>query len=59
MRHAVNLLCFIVIQVASMFDEASSVLEGCIESVSHCEELKTLLRHQKDFNQLDHNGKHV
>lgn len=40
-----------------MFGEASSVLEGCIESVSHCEELKTLLHYQKDFSRLDHNGK--
>ena len=48
---------FIVIQVASMFGETSSVLEGYIESVSHCEELKTLLQYQKDLSQLDHNGK--
>lgn len=48
---------FIIIQVASMFGETSSVLEGYIESVSHCEELKTLLQYQKDLSQLDHNGK--
>ncbi|XP_042253507.1 zinc finger protein 37-like [Thunnus maccoyii] len=42
-------------QVAAMFGETSSVLEGCIESVSQCEELRTLLQYQKDLSQLDHN----
>lgn len=40
-----------------MFVEVSSVLEECMESVSQCEELKTLLQYRKDLSQLDHNGK--
>ncbi|XP_069564878.1 uncharacterized protein [Brachyistius frenatus] len=40
-------------QVASMFGEVSSVLEDCIQSVSHCEELKTLLQYQKDLSKPD------
>ncbi|XP_019938430.2 zinc finger protein 287-like isoform X1 [Paralichthys olivaceus] len=42
-------------QVASMFDEASSVLEDCMESVSQYEELRIVLQYQKDLSQLDHN----
>ncbi|KAM6964622.1 uncharacterized protein LKV04_020368 [Tautogolabrus adspersus] len=42
-------------QVASMFGEVSSVLEDCMNSVSGCEELKTLLLYQKDLGLLDHN----
>uniref|UniRef100_UPI003AB0470F uncharacterized protein n=1 Tax=Centroberyx gerrardi TaxID=166262 RepID=UPI003AB0470F len=42
-------------QVASMFSDVSSFLEECMESVSHCQELKTLLQYQKDLSQLDHN----
>uniref|UniRef100_A0A8C2YWL9 TERF1-interacting nuclear factor 2 N-terminal domain-containing protein n=1 Tax=Cyclopterus lumpus TaxID=8103 RepID=A0A8C2YWL9_CYCLU len=42
-------------QVSSMFGEASSVLDECMDSVSRCRELKTLLQYQKDLGQLDHN----
>ncbi|XP_029934385.1 zinc finger protein 852-like isoform X2 [Myripristis murdjan] len=42
-------------QIASMFADVSSALEECMESVSNCEEVKTLLQHQKDLSQLDHN----
>ncbi|XP_060884159.1 zinc finger and SCAN domain-containing protein 12-like [Labrus mixtus] len=42
-------------QVSSMFGEVSSVLEDCMNSVSGCEELKTLLLYQKDLSRLDHN----
>uniref|UniRef100_UPI0037E7AE89 zinc finger protein 184-like n=1 Tax=Semicossyphus pulcher TaxID=241346 RepID=UPI0037E7AE89 len=42
-------------QVASSFGEVSSVLEDCVDSVSRCQELKTLLQYQKDLSQLDHN----
>ncbi|CAJ1080522.1 zinc finger protein 287-like [Xyrichtys novacula] len=42
-------------QVASMLGEVSSVLEDCMNSVSGCEELKTLLHYQKDLVQLQHN----
>ncbi|XP_042364355.1 zinc finger protein 16-like isoform X2 [Plectropomus leopardus] len=42
-------------QVASMFGEASSLLEECMDSVCQCEELKTLLQYQKDLSQLEHN----
>ncbi|XP_070708409.1 zinc finger protein 250-like [Pempheris klunzingeri] len=42
-------------QVVSMFGEVSSVLEESMDSVSRCEELKTLLQHQRDLSQLDHN----
>ncbi|XP_060950765.1 uncharacterized protein LOC133027703 [Limanda limanda] len=42
-------------QVASMFDEASPVLEDCLESVSQYEELRVVLRYQKDLSQLDPN----
>lgn len=42
-------------QVASMFGEVSSSLEECLDSVCRHEELKTLLRYQKDLSQLDHN----
>ena len=39
-----------------MFDEVSSVLADCLQSVSECDELKALLQYHKDPNQLDHNG---
>ncbi|GLD57778.1 zinc finger protein 354B-like protein [Lates japonicus] len=42
-------------QVASMFDEVSSVLVDCLESVSRCEELRTVLQYRKDLSRLDHN----
>ncbi|XP_039991910.1 zinc finger protein 841-like [Xiphias gladius] len=42
-------------EVASMFDEVSSVLEDCMESVSQCQELRTVLHHQKDLSRLDDN----
>ncbi|XP_068438603.1 uncharacterized protein [Clinocottus analis] len=42
-------------QVSFMFGEASSVLDECIDSMSRCRELKTLLQFQKNFSQLDHN----
>ncbi|XP_072229820.1 uncharacterized protein [Leuresthes tenuis] len=42
-------------QVASVFDEVSSVLADCVQSVSECDELKALLQYHKDSNQLDHN----
>ncbi|XP_041672514.1 zinc finger protein 2-like isoform X2 [Cheilinus undulatus] len=42
-------------QVSSMFGEASLVLEECMNSVSACGELKTLLLYQKHLSQLDHN----
>ncbi|XP_053269217.1 zinc finger protein 91 isoform X1 [Pleuronectes platessa] len=42
-------------QVSSMFDEASPVLEDCLESVAQYEELRIVLRYQKDLSQLDHN----
>ncbi len=48
---------FHFLQVASMFGEASSVLEECMDSVSRRDEVKTLLQYQKDLSQLDHNGK--
>lgn len=41
-------------QVASMFGEASSALKDCMQLVSQCEELKTLLQYQKHLSQLDH-----
>ncbi|XP_030611060.1 zinc finger protein 184-like isoform X2 [Archocentrus centrarchus] len=41
-------------QVASMVGETSSVLEDCMQLVSQCEELKTLLHYQKHLSQLDH-----
>lgn len=44
-------------QVSCMFQVSSSVLEECIQSVSHQEELKFLLHYQKDHSHLDHNGK--
>lgn len=40
-------------QVSSMFGEASSVLDECMDSVSRCQELKTLLQYQKHVHQLD------
>uniref|UniRef100_A0A4W6EVD8 C2H2-type domain-containing protein n=1 Tax=Lates calcarifer TaxID=8187 RepID=A0A4W6EVD8_LATCA len=42
-------------QVASMFDEVSSVLVDCLESASRCEELRTVLQYRKDLSRLDHN----
>lgn len=43
-------------KVASMFGEASA-LKDCMQLVSQCEELKTLLQYQKHLSQLDHIGK--
>ncbi|XP_034563904.1 zinc finger protein 287-like [Notolabrus celidotus] len=42
-------------QVSSMLADVSSVLEDCMNSVSGCEELRTLLHYQKDVRQLQHN----
>ncbi|XP_040922586.1 zinc finger protein 250-like [Toxotes jaculatrix] len=42
-------------QVASVVGEVPSVLEDFMESVSQCEELRTVLQYQKDLGQLDHN----
>ncbi|XP_037320354.2 zinc finger protein 835-like isoform X1 [Pungitius pungitius] len=42
-------------QVSSMFDEGSSVLEECMQSVSRREELKALLQYHKDLSCLDPN----
>uniref|UniRef100_A0A8C4H416 TERF1-interacting nuclear factor 2 N-terminal domain-containing protein n=1 Tax=Dicentrarchus labrax TaxID=13489 RepID=A0A8C4H416_DICLA len=39
------------------FQQVSSVLEECMDSVCRREDLKTLLHYQKDLSQLDHNGK--
>ncbi|KAK5851439.1 hypothetical protein PBY51_002233 [Eleginops maclovinus] len=44
-------------QVASTFVDVSSVLGECMDSVSQCEGLKTLLQYHKDLSLLEHNGK--
>ncbi|KAM3860070.1 uncharacterized protein ACN63O_016634 [Diretmus argenteus] len=44
-------------QIASLLSDTSSVLNECIESVAHLQELKTLLENQKDLGQLkDHDS---
>ncbi|KAM4623637.1 uncharacterized protein ACJ7VT_004683 [Polymixia lowei] len=45
-----------VIEVASMLSDVPSVLEECMESVSHSQALKTLLQYQKDLSQLGDNA---
>ncbi|XP_033987933.1 zinc finger protein 567-like [Trematomus bernacchii] len=42
-------------QVASTFGDVSSVLGECMDSVSQCEGLQTLLQYHKDLSLLDHN----
>ncbi|XP_031179846.1 zinc finger protein 184-like isoform X1 [Sander lucioperca] len=42
-------------QVVSTFGEVSSVLGECMDSVSRCEELRTLLQYQTGLSQLAHN----
>jgi len=52
-----SLLLFHFLQVASTFGDVSSVLGECMDSVSQCEGLQTLLQYHKDLSLLDHNGK--
>ncbi|XP_032358685.1 zinc finger protein 551 [Etheostoma spectabile] len=46
-------------QVVSTFGEVSSVLEECMDSVSRCEELRTLLQYHTGLSQLDPNDRSV
>ncbi|KAL0984006.1 hypothetical protein UPYG_G00135800 [Umbra pygmaea] len=40
-------------QAASLLTDVPSVLEECVESMSHPEQLKTLLQYHRDLGQLD------
>uniref|UniRef100_A0A3P8Z0D7 TERF1-interacting nuclear factor 2 N-terminal domain-containing protein n=1 Tax=Esox lucius TaxID=8010 RepID=A0A3P8Z0D7_ESOLU len=43
-------------QAASLLSDVPSVLEECLESVSHPQQLKTLLQYHRDLNLLDSHG---
>ncbi|XP_023849076.1 zinc finger protein 665-like [Salvelinus sp. IW2-2015] len=40
-------------QAASLLSDVPSVLEDCVQSVSHPQQLKTLLQYHRDLSQLD------
>ncbi|KAM9561643.1 uncharacterized protein ACWYII_024584 isoform 3-T6 [Salvelinus alpinus] len=43
-------------QAAFLLSDVPSVLEECVESMSHPQQLKTLLQYHRDLGQLDNHG---
>uniref|UniRef100_A0A674BU89 Zinc finger protein 888-like n=1 Tax=Salmo trutta TaxID=8032 RepID=A0A674BU89_SALTR len=48
-----------LLPAASLLSDVPSVLEECVESVSHPQQLKTLLQYHRDLGQLDNHGRHL
>uniref|UniRef100_A0A3P9AGS2 TERF1-interacting nuclear factor 2 N-terminal domain-containing protein n=1 Tax=Esox lucius TaxID=8010 RepID=A0A3P9AGS2_ESOLU len=46
-----------LVLAASLLSDVPSILEECLESVSHPQQLKTLLQYHRDLGQLDNHGK--